>query len=420
MDTASNQSNFRLLGWVVFSTGILYYCFAYLLRVYPSVVEPDLMRQFSISAQGLGFLTSFYYFAYAPLQLPVGLAVDRIGVRRSLLFACIVGTLGSYLFAQTQTFNLALVGRFLVGFGSAFAYVTALKIASVWLPKRYFATATGAVTGFGMVAAAVTDISLTDIVHKYSHHTAMFIPSIIGVVLLALIFLLVKDRKAEGESEEGHAVSFGQLREFLSKIARNPQMWLIGFVGAVLYLPATVFLDLWAIPYLEHTHGFSKYQAAYGVSVMLAGWILSSFSTGIISDKIRSRKLPLTVGMFGALIVCSILLYVPGLSTQNVFILLFLFGAFSGPHPLCFTLSKENYTNQIAGTAVAFANFIIMMGGFIFQPLVGKFLDILSDGNIVNGIHMYTGGEYTMALSIMPIGLVMAGVCLLFIKETAK
>ena len=77
----------ELIGWIVFFVGILYYCFAYLLRVYPSVMMDPLLRQFHITAGQFGNLTAFYYYAYAPMQIPVGMAVDKFGARKSLVSA---------------------------------------------------------------------------------------------------------------------------------------------------------------------------------------------------------------------------------------------------------------------------------------------------------------------------------------------
>ncbi len=413
--------NTWLLAWVVFSTGILYYCYAYLLRVYPSVIEPELMSRFQISADGLGLLTSFYYFAYAPMQLPVGLAVDKIGVRKSLIFAVIVATIGAYIFATVNHFSFALGGRFLVGLGAAFAYVTALKIASLWLPRRYFATATGAVTGAGMIAACVTDISLTSVSEHYSSTMALFIPVIIGIILFAMILFFVRDKQADSNAsqEEASALDFKQLGRYLLTIMKNPQMWLIGFLGAMLYLPATVFLDVWGIPYLKTVYHLNPSAASGGISVMLAGWIISSFTTGALSDVMQNRKTFLLVGCIAAAVISSVLLF-GEVSGVSLYFLLFALGVACGPHPLCFTLGKENYAPHIAGTAVSFANFVIMLGGFVFQPLVGKFLEWQWDGQIVNGLHQYSPHMFNIALSIIPIGLILGSITTFFIRDTAN
>lgn len=415
-----------LLAWAIFLTGILYYCFAYLLRVYPSIMEPQLQAHFSITAGSFGVLTSFYYFAYAPMQLPVGASVDKIGPRRSLLVACMVSLTGATLFAFSDYYALALLGRFLVGFGCAFAYVTALKLITVWLPRRFFATATGAVTGGGMLAAIFTDIFLTHIVQTKGYKSALIFPVIIGFSILALIFLIVRDRpkgvdqslEQKEDEESRSSITFQELGHHLKLIIKNPQMWIIGCVGALLYLPSSVFLDVWAIPYMESVYHFTPADAAFGFSVMLTGWICSSFATGALSDILGNRRSPLIFASFGAACIAAFIIYVPHIPEMALFMLLFLFGIFCGPHPLCFTLSKENCSTKISGTAISFSNFLIMMGGFIFQPVVGKLLDFFWDDRVSQGVRNYSAGNYMHALSIIPIGLLVAGVLSLLIKET--
>jgi MFS family permease len=197
-------------------------------------------------------------------------------------------------------------------------------------------------------------------------------------------------------------------------------MWIIGVVGAFLYLPASMFLDVWGIPYLENVYHLTPHDAAFGISTMLTGWICSSLATGAFSDLLGTRKAPLILATFGSATICSIILYMPGLPISTLFFLLFLLGVMCGPHPLCFTLSKENCANQVSGTAVSFANFVIMMGGFIFQPVVGHLLDLGWGGEITNGIRSYSTLDFTRALSILPIALLIAGILALTIRETFK
>lgn len=418
-----------LMSIVVYFIGVLYYCFAYLLRVYTGIVENHILETLNITASGFGVVTSFYYFAYAPLQVPVGVCVDKFGPRRSLLVACFVATLGAYGFAEATSLPLALFARFWVGFGCAFAYVTALKLAAVWLPRRYFATATGGVTALGMVAAILTDNFLTEIVAHHGAKSAMTLPVYVGIVLFLLLLLLLHNRPRASEvevaadegaeaGEEHHAMSFVQLRGYLKQIVASKQLWLIGLVGALLYLPSSVFLDTWAIPYLKVAHGLSPKQAAHAVSLMFFGWIISSLSSGFISDWIGNRRMPLLLSGATAFCCSIVLLYAPGLSVSMIMIVMFCFGVCCGPHPLCFTLSKENSVAEVAGTSISFVNFIIMMGGFVFQPVVGKLLDVARAGRMLDGRPLYLASDFHSALLVMPIGLLLSFVLIFFIKET--
>ena len=109
----------------------IFYCYEYYLRVGPSVIQPQLMQTFDISQAGLGTLVAYYYLAYVPLQLPVGLMMDYWGPRRVLTLACLCCALGTLLFATGDSLVMAKAGRFFVGFGSAFAYVAVLKLANI-------------------------------------------------------------------------------------------------------------------------------------------------------------------------------------------------------------------------------------------------------------------------------------------------
>ena len=72
------------LAWAICGLGALYYAYEYLLRITPSVMEHALREHFSLSATGFGLLSAFYYYAYVPMQVPVGVLMDRFGPRRLL------------------------------------------------------------------------------------------------------------------------------------------------------------------------------------------------------------------------------------------------------------------------------------------------------------------------------------------------
>jgi len=422
VSTPSSKRNWQnILPWVVFLTGMLYYCFAYLLRVYPSVMEGHLLSRFDAPVRDFGFITGFYYLAYAPMQLFVGVTVDRIGARQSLLRGCLIACLGVFIFASTRSFEIALAGRFLIGLGAAFAYVTALKIATLWLPRRFFATATGFVTGGGMIAAIFTDNYLTHLIHNSGFHRALYFPLYAGVFVFLCIFLMARNKKNTPEeikhSNIAYTGSYRQLLLQLWGIAKMPQMWLIGIVGALLYLPSSVFVDAWAIPFLKTARHFTSAEAAVGASVTLAGWIISSFVTGYLSDRLHTRKIPLLIAAVGAAFISSAIIFIPISQPSTMYILLFLLGVCCGPHPLCFALSKENCPVEISGTAVSFANFLIMLGGMLLQPAVGEFLSMLKHGAKIMPT-AYTNVDFAIALSIIPIGLIVAFFLVLRIKET--
>src|SRR5205085_1615813 len=93
-------------------------------------------------------------------------------------------------------------------------------------------------------------------------------------------------------------------------------------------------------------------------------------------------------------------------SVPNLYIIFFTIGFCCGAHPLCFALGKETNPIQISGTSVAVTNMLIMAGGAIFQPMVGKLLDLHTSSPLgLNGLPTYSSSDYTFALSVIPIGV---------------
>lgn len=409
--------------WFICTIGMLFYCYNYFLRVSPSVMQHSLMSGLHINAYEFGALAAFYYYAYTPMQIPVGMIYDRYGVRMVQFIACAIAVFGVGIFISADNYITACIGRLLIGLGTAFAYIGVLKLASLWLAPNRFATIAGLTTAFGMVSAIFSDKVLTEFVqtvgYKYALQTALYIG--IGLCLMILFFM-----RSRPKVPLPHQTSFSttpmtlkQLVGALRVILTNSQIWIIGLIGCLFYLPASVFLDLWGIPFLKTVYHLTPEEAASAVSWVFVGWIISGPSIGALSDKIKRRRAPLLVSAVMSTVLISIVFYVPNLSLISLCVLFFLLGIFCGAHPLCFALGKENSPLQFSGTAVAVTNTLIMLGGLIFQPVVGKLLDKHAvDVVIQNGVPLYSAGDYIYALSVIPIGLMLTIFLTFFLKET--
>ena len=141
-----NSSGNGYLSFIIVSLAGLFYCYEYLLRISPSVMVQQLMSYYGITATGIGLLSATYYYAYTPLQLFVGLFTDYLGAKKVLSMAILSCAVGCILFAATHFLSVAFIGRFLIGFGSAFAYVGALTLANSLLSKKYFSYYAGVIT----------------------------------------------------------------------------------------------------------------------------------------------------------------------------------------------------------------------------------------------------------------------------------
>lgn len=420
-----------ILPWIICFLAALFYCYEYLLRIAPSVMMQDLMQAYRINATVFGNLAAFYYYAYTPMQLPVGVLMDRYGPRNLLTFACLSCAIGSYLFAHAFHIGIAEIGRFLVGFGSAFAFVGVLKLATIWLPPQRFAMIAGLTTSLGMVGGMVGDIYLTALVNQIGWRATVSLSAVAGIVLAAVMYVIIRDNVNEVDSVEAchpdeqaqrrrisEPVDFRKVFVGALQIFKKPQIWLCGVVGCFLYLSLTAFAELWGIPYLKAVHGLSSQQAAISISMVFLGWTFGGPLTGWISDTIGNRLLPVLVGSIGGGLTITALLYLPFLPLFAINALLFLFGLFASAEVIVFAIARESCPAHLAASALAIVNMMIMLGGVLFQPLTGYFLDLSWTGGMTDGVRNYTISSYHIALLTLPIAFMLAALLAFFMRET--
>ena len=426
MSDLTNKKH-RLLAWLICGLGAIYYSYEYFLRISPSVMEHALRIHFNLSATGFGLLSAFYYYAYVPMQLPVGVLMDRYGPKRLLTLACLICVIGTAMFSHTHSFGIAAAGRFLVGFGSAFAFVGVLKLATIWLPENKLAMVAGFATALGTIGAMIGDNLLGSMVSNIGWQKTVDFTAVFGVGLIFVLWFGIRDNK-NAQEKGGTIHSFRKNMLDLAIIVRNKQMWINGMYGCLVYLPTTVFAELWGISYLRHAHGLARADANLCNSILFLGFTIGAPLMGYISDKIKRRKLPMFLGAISAGILMVVILYVPGLELNTLCILMFILGLTYSVQSIVFAVGREVSPAEAAGTAIAMTNMIVMIGAMFLQPLVGRLLDwslaqrqasmpattIASDSIH----HLYTTQDYQFALSIIPIGIILAAFLTFFLRET--
>lgn len=417
----SSNVSYSLIGWVICGLGALFYSYEYFLRISPSVMSAQIMQHYNINAAIFGSTSAMYYYAYVPMQLPVGMLMDRYGPRRLLSLACLICVAGSYLYVATPSITMAGLGRFMVGFGSAFAFVGVLKLATIWLPPQRFAMFAGMSAALGTIGAMTGDILMTHLVAAVGWHQTVYLSAAVGVLITFLLWMIVRDvnhhRPANVDTQIGND-SFRQSLQELAQILSNPQMWIIGLVGCFIYLPTTVFGELWGIPYLEHARHLSPMASALGISFLFLGFTIGAPIMGWVSDILETRKKILLLASLFSTVLACILIFADDLSTLQINLVLFTLGFMYSSQAIVFAVGREISPASSAGTAIAVANMIVMLGGILFQPVIGFLLDWVWDGTIISNLHVYSSADYRFALTLLPAGIFLSVILSFFLKES--
>ncbi len=112
-------------------------------RVNLSVSHNALIASFGISDVAFGYLSSAYNLTYAALQMPVGVILDKFGVRRVQRVGTFIWSLATFSAAVSPTLSGLFGARFLLGVGEAPTFPADAKATGLWFPEheRSFATA---------------------------------------------------------------------------------------------------------------------------------------------------------------------------------------------------------------------------------------------------------------------------------------
>jgi MFS family permease len=417
MTDARRGARTPAMAWAVWGLTALFYAYGSFQRVAPAVMVPDLMAEFDASAAMLGSLSAFYFYAYAVLQLPVGLMLDRWGARRMMTMAALLTGGGGLLFAMAGTVGAANLGRLLIGAGSAFTWIGCLTAAALWFPPRRFALVTGLSTLAGMVGAVGAQAPLAALVAAAGWRDTMLWAAAFALVLAAAIAVVVRDRPAAPAAGRPVATLRGLLLG-LRVAASDGQLWITALAGCMMSIPVLAFAGLWGVPYLMAAYGLSRPGAALIASAMMVGWAVGGPVFGWLSDRTGRRCRPMIAGATGALASMAAAIYVPGLSPVSVALLLFINGFMAGSMILAFAVIRERQGAGNIGSAYGLANTVIMGSGAVFQPLIGFLLDLNWDGRMVEGARVYSRAAYDLAFATLPAVFAVGLAAMLLIRET--
>ena len=111
-------------------------------RVNLSVSHAALYTTFGISTVTFGYLSGAYNWTYALCQLPIGVLLDKFGIRRVGRISTFVWSVASFGAAITPSIGGFFAARFLLGVGEAPTFPANAKAIGQWFPsqERSFAT----------------------------------------------------------------------------------------------------------------------------------------------------------------------------------------------------------------------------------------------------------------------------------------
>lgn len=402
--------------WLVWGLAATFYFADYMARVAPGVMHQSLQETFSMSEAGFGTLTASFYIPYIFMQIPVGLSVDRLSVRRILTFMSLITALGCIVFGFAESLFVGALGRMLIGFSAAFAFVSALRLATSWFPPAMLGLLAGLTQALGMLGAAAGEAPVSFLVENWGWRNSLFIMAAMFVVLSVFLYMFVRDKPREAQSVHADLPKTG-IKESLKIVLSSKQTWFNALYAGFLFVPTAVIGEAIGPAYLQFGRGFSAHSAAFATGLIFIGWGIGGPLSGWLSDKMGRRKpLMIASALFG-FILSSIFVWVPAMGIWPAYFVFLVFGLTNTGVAISYAVSTEIQPRHVIGTSIAFTNMISIFVGALMQPLVGFMVDKVA-GERSYHVADLTMPDFQAGLSLLPICSLIALVLAFLVKET--
>lgn len=373
-----------------------------LLRGVNAVLTAELLSSVHLNATQLGLLTSAFFLAFALVQLPVGMALDRHGPRQVQLVLMSLAALGVWLFSRGQGFIELMCARAVMGAGLGGCFMAAVKaISGVVAPARL-----PSVHGYLIAVGGLGAASATLPVKVALDHTdwrGLFLGLALAVLAVALLIRMLSPAPA--------AVMVVKQKTRILDVYRDAAF---RRTIALLLLPHSVFFGvqgLWIGRWLGDVGGMTDDAVAYLLYLGMAAVIFGAIAMGMLTEWVGRRGVtPMQVAAWGVLLFvlvqCAMAMNVrPGLPLLSV--LFTLLGTVAG---LEYAIVAQSVPPGMTGRAATCLNLLIFSGAFLVQAGFGLVLGCWPS----NAAHQYPPQAYQAAFGLLAL-LQLPGLVMFFI-----
>lgn len=404
--------------WVVVLSGSLLFFYSFMQLNIINPISSLLMKDFSLDATQLGNLSAMYFYVNCILLIPAGLLLDRVSIRKSIIFSMCFSITGVFIFAFSHNVFVAGFGRMLTGVGGAFCFLSCMCLAARWFPPRQMALIAGCLITMCMLGGLMAQTPMTFMVKAYGWHRAMMADGYLGIFCLLIIWLFVQDHPPRCEEEET-TTEHKKLKFWQSfrSVLFNRHNWLGGLYTAFMNLPIFLLGALWGSMYLIQVQKMSAATASYVMTTLFVGTIVGSPIVGWLSDRLGRRRLLMAICAVLAFFVMLAIIYLPHPTFWSQMTLFFLLGFMASAQALSYPLVTQLNSPAVTGLANSIVSVVLIASGFIFQPFFGWLMELHNKPAFLHRIAVYSPQDFHFGMMIMPAAFILSFIVALLIKE---
>jgi len=360
-----------------------------------SALGPDIAADLGVAPAALGAAGSAFFVALLVAQIPVGIALDRIGPRKLVLGLSGLAILGAIAEAAAQNATQLWLARFLVGLGCSASFMAAVVLSAKWqkgdgatkMLTRTFALSQG---GLLLAGAPLAFLALW-----LGWRGAMLSTAGLMAVMAFLWWRYMPEPPATDRPSE--SIWQALLGQFT--VWATPGLGRLLCMHLVAYAAMATVLGVWAAPYLADVHGLD----ATARGLVLLGMVVG-LPVGLLlvpwQARVMTRRGAVLAGAGATAAQLAVLALVPGLPLWAAAVLLAGLCLSSGYPVLVVAENRELFPDHMAGRAATTLNLAQVLGSAALPVLVGAIVGLWPDVAGVRAEAAYRAGFGALALAL--------------------
>lgn len=363
-------------GLTIWTALVVNMMLVFIQRLYIGVMPDYIMQRFTIDIGKLAFLTSAAFYGYAFFQIPAGILIDKVGVRKLNLIGTGISLLGSIIFSFTYSYSIAWLSRFMIGAGTSVVIISIMKVQAVWFKPQYFSLLSSVMAFISNIGMFAGTLPLAVLIKGIGAQNTLHIISVINLMCLAFIAVFVKEDEKYSNVRNnmtGKEGFFDSLREVLTNKNTYPSIFIIFFFISTM----TSLMGLWAVSYLTSVYGITKIAASGYTVFFTLGFIVGAPVISIADRWLKGNyrtSLIVFTGAYAALWAYVLLIKKGQPDISQLPAIFFMMGIVIMVHLLAFTAAKDGNKIENSGVATSVVNTMEFIGSGIINFIIAFYI----------------------------------------------
>jgi predicted MFS family arabinose efflux permease len=365
------------------------------------VIAPELSADLALTPAMLGAANGMFFAAILVMQLPVGIALDRLGPRLVVAGLSVIAVLGLVLQGLATDGTTLLVARALIGIGCAASFMSAVVLCARWYAGGDMTLALSRIFALSQMGILLAGAPLAWLAGWLGWREAFLISALLTGLAALAWWRLVQDDPPDKPAPTRKPESLMEALRGQFSIWRLPGLSRVLALHLVAYAAAATVIGLWAGPYLADVHGLDAKARGRALAVMGLAMPIGLLLVGPLEKHFFPRAALITAGAaLSALMLIGLALWpTPPLPVALGLLVGLIF--FSSYPVLLVTEARGLFPDHLVGRGATTVNMAQLLGSALLPLLVGMVIGFFPIEEAVRPEAAYRAGFAVLAGSLL-------------------